>query len=79
MVHAILIDSPSWVLSSQPDLHTTKQVRLNLYHYFVKEHIEKGVTAFVFDLFGNASVRYEQCDGTTSLAYKIQGHYHLGG
>ncbi len=33
----------------------------------------------VFDLFGNLSYRFEQFDGTLSLAYKSGGRYHLAG
>jgi hypothetical protein len=35
--------------------------------------------AFVFDLLGNSSVRFEQKDGTTALPFKSNGRYHLGG
>jgi hypothetical protein len=35
--------------------------------------------AFVFDLLGNSSVRFEQADGTTALPFKSNGRYHLGG
>jgi hypothetical protein len=34
---------------------------------------------FVFDLFGNSSVRFEQFDGTTALPFRSNGKYHLGG
>jgi hypothetical protein len=34
---------------------------------------------FVFDILGNSSVRYEQFDGTTSLPFRSDGKYHLGG
>jgi hypothetical protein len=33
----------------------------------------------VLDLFGNLSYRFEQFDGTLSLAYKSGGKYHLAG
>jgi lysophospholipase L1-like esterase len=36
-------------------------------------------SAFIFDLLGNSSVRYEQYDGSTSLPFKSQGKFHLGG
>jgi hypothetical protein len=36
------------------------------------------VSAFVFDLLGNSSVRFEQIDGSTSLPFKSQGKFHLG-
>jgi hypothetical protein len=35
--------------------------------------------AYVFDLLGNSSVRFEQADGTTALPFKSNGRYHLGG
>jgi hypothetical protein len=35
--------------------------------------------AFVFDLLGNSSIRFEQADGTTALPFKSNGHFHLGG
>jgi lysophospholipase L1-like esterase len=42
---------------------------------------EKGAdsVAFVFDLFGNSSVRFEQFDGTSSLPFKSNGKFHLAG
>jgi hypothetical protein len=36
-------------------------------------------SAFVFDILGNSVVRFEQFDGTTSLPYKSNGIFHLGG
>jgi hypothetical protein len=33
--------------------------------------------AFVFDLFGNSSVRFEQFDGTSALPFKSNGKFHL--
>jgi lysophospholipase L1-like esterase len=36
-------------------------------------------TMFVFDLFGNSSIRFEQFDGTTALPFRMNGKYHLGG
>jgi hypothetical protein len=35
--------------------------------------------AFVFDLLGNSSIRFEQEDGTTALPFKSNGRFHLGG
>jgi hypothetical protein len=35
--------------------------------------------AFVFDLFGNSSVRFEQYVGTTALPFRSDGIFHLGG
>jgi hypothetical protein len=37
----------------------------------IKDHVSKGVTAIVFDLFGNTSVRFEQ-DGTASSPSKVR-------
>ncbi len=45
----------------------------------VKQRVKDGAKAFVFDLLGNSSVRYEQFDGTTSLPYKSEGKFHLAG
>jgi hypothetical protein len=42
----------------------------------VKEHVTR---AFVFDLFGNTSVRYEQFDGSMSLPFQSHSKFHLGG
>jgi hypothetical protein len=35
--------------------------------------------AFVFYLFGNSSVRFEQFDGTCALPFKSNGKFHLAG
>jgi hypothetical protein len=43
------------------------------------EEKSKTSAAFVFDLLGNRSVRFEQFDGTTALPYKSNGKYHLAG
>ncbi len=43
------------------------------------EEKAKTSTAFVFDLLGNSSVRFEQFDSTTSLPFKSNGKYHLAG
>jgi hypothetical protein len=43
------------------------------------EEKTKTSTAFVFDLLGNSSVRFEQFDGTTSLPFKSNGKFHLAG
>jgi hypothetical protein len=41
---------------------------------------ESGVSsAFVFDLLGNSSLRFEQFDGTTALPFKMNGRFHFGG
>jgi hypothetical protein len=47
-----------------------------------KQDIEdkaKDSTAFVFDLLGNSSLRFEQFDGTTALPFKSNGWFHYGG
>jgi hypothetical protein len=36
-------------------------------------------TAFVFDLLGNSSLRFEQFDETTALPFKSTGQFHFGG
>jgi hypothetical protein len=42
MVNAILIDVPSWVLSSQPGLYTAKQgEQTTVYNYFMTGEDEK--------------------------------------
>ncbi len=43
------------------------------------EEKAKSSAAFVFDLLGNSSVRFEQFDGTTSLPFKSNCKYHLAG
>jgi hypothetical protein len=45
----------------------------------VAQHRSQNVTGFVFDLFGNTSVRFEQVDGSTALPFRSSGGYHLGG
>jgi hypothetical protein len=45
----------------------------------VSDHVSRGTAAFVFDLFGNTSIRYEQFDGSTSLTFQSQGKFHLSG
>jgi hypothetical protein len=42
------------------------------------KHNCESTTAFVFDILGNGSVRFEQFDGTYSLPFKSHGSYHLG-
>jgi hypothetical protein len=42
-------------------------------------NVQEGATAFVFDILGNMSVRFEQFDGSTALPYKSDGRFHLGG
>jgi hypothetical protein len=43
------------------------------------EEAAKNSAAFVFDLLGNGSVRFEQFDGTTSLPFKSNGKFNLAG
>ncbi len=45
----------------------------------VEQTVIGGVKAFVFDLFGNIAVRYEQFDGSTTLMFKGLGRFHLAG
>jgi hypothetical protein len=45
----------------------------------VRAHVAQHASAFVFDLLGNSSVRFEQFDGSLSLPFKSQGKFHLGG
>jgi hypothetical protein len=45
----------------------------------VIKHGSQNITGFVFDLFGNTSVRFEQFDGSTALPFQSNGKYHLGG
>ncbi len=39
----------------------------------------KESSGFVFDIFGNGSVRFEQFDGSTAMPFKSGGTFHLGG
>jgi hypothetical protein len=43
-----------------------------------QKNVQDGATAFVFDILGNTSVRFEQFDGSTALPYKSDGRFHLG-
>jgi hypothetical protein len=45
----------------------------------IGQQLELGAKAFVLDLLGNIGTRYKQYDGTTSLPFKSQGKFHLGG
>jgi hypothetical protein len=45
----------------------------------IRQQQEQGAKAFVLNIFGNIGVRYEQYDSTTSLPFKSQGKFHLGG
>jgi hypothetical protein len=37
------------------------------------------LVAFVLDLFGNSSVRFELFDGTIALPFKSNSKFHLAG
>ncbi len=45
----------------------------------VGKQLTQNARGFVFDLFGNTSVRFEQFDSSTALPYNSNGKYHLGG
>jgi hypothetical protein len=46
----------------------------------MQDNIEaEASTAYVFDLFGNSSLRFEQYDGTTALPFQSNGRFHFGG
>jgi hypothetical protein len=62
---------------TQPDWQATMENVENLAS--IVEQKRESTTAFVFDIFGNGSVRFEQFDGTYSLPFKSHGTYHLGG
>jgi hypothetical protein len=40
---------------------------------------EGAQSAYIFELFGNSSLRFEQFDGTTALPFKMNGRFHFGG
>jgi hypothetical protein len=44
-----------------------------------QKNVQDGAAAFVFDILGNTSVRFEQFDGSTALPYKSDGRFYLGG
>jgi hypothetical protein len=64
------LSSPGWVPTPGNVLDLKEKI---LFHKSQK------VSPFVFDLFGNSSVRFEQFDGSTALPFKSHGKYHLGG
>jgi hypothetical protein len=64
------VSSPGWVPTSG-NISDLKEK--------VTNHCSQNVTGFVFDLFGNTSVRFEQFDGLTALPFRSNGKYHLGG
>jgi hypothetical protein len=46
----------------------------------MQDNIETDVsTSYVFNLFGNSSLRFEQYDGTTALPFQSNGRFHFGG
>jgi hypothetical protein len=64
------LSSPGWVPTPR---------NVTILKESVLKQKSQNVTAFVFDLFGNTSVRFEQFDGSTALPFKSHGKYHLGG
>jgi hypothetical protein len=64
------LSSPGWVPTPGNILDLKEKILF---------HKTRKVSAFVLDLFGNSSVRFEQFDGSTALPYKSHGKYHLGG
>ncbi len=63
------ITTPGWVASPESIEKLKKTI----------EAKTDNVDGYVFDLLGNSSVRFEQFDGTTSLPFKSNGRFHLGG
>ncbi len=63
------ITTPGWIASSENVTRMKQKV----------EEMSSTVSGYVFDLLGNSSVRFEQIDGTTSLPFKSNGRFHLGG
>jgi hypothetical protein len=61
---------PKWVTALDKICTVTDQV---------KQNIKKGAKAFVFYLFGNKAVKFEQFDGSTALPFKSHGRFNLGG
>jgi hypothetical protein len=46
----------------------------------LQEKVETDMSSsYVFDLFGNSSLRFEQYDGTTALPFQSNGKFHFGG
>jgi hypothetical protein len=45
----------------------------------VKQMVNDGARAFVFNLFGNIGIRYKQFDDSTAFPLKSLGHFHFGG
>jgi hypothetical protein len=63
------ITFPGWIAS--PENVTKMRQKI--------EDRQSTVSGYMFDLLGNSSVRFEQFDGTTSLPFKSNGRFHLGG
>jgi hypothetical protein len=61
---------PGWMPTPENIVATRENVRTQ---------VDQHASAFVFDLLGNSSVRFEQYDGSLSLPFKSQGRFHLGG
>ncbi len=61
--------SPGWIATSENVEQLVREIGSET----------ADTAAFVFDLLGNCSVRYEQFDGTSSLPFKSNGRFHLGG
>jgi hypothetical protein len=63
------ITSPGWIASPENVLKMMQKI----------EERQAAISGYVFDLLGNSSVRFEQFDGTTSLPFKSNERFHLGG
>jgi hypothetical protein len=63
------IGKPGWISSTANVAELISDVRKNA----------PDTDAFIFDLLGNSSVRFEQFDGTSSLPFFSNGKHHLGG
>ncbi len=63
------IGKPGWISSAANVTELIAEVRRNA----------PVADAFVFDLLGNSSIRFEQFDGTSSLPFFSNGKHHLGG
>jgi hypothetical protein len=63
---------------SRPGWLATEDNIANLISSLGQLEIESGFSV-VFDLFSNCSHRYQQFDGTQSLAQKENGKYHMKG
>ncbi len=63
------VGKPGWISSATNVAELVTEVRNNA----------PDTDAFVFDLLGNSSIRFEQFDGTSSLPFFSNGKHHLGG